>query len=123
MSKQPTSVIEFEELPELLRRLDDVTKLITEQMEQESLEWMENDLEHDMLVRYFSQNSNEGLLSLQSFISWDKIKSEMWYNSKSISVATISTRWALVAGSIESSVDFEQFCALHDEICMADYVI
>ena len=122
MVSSPEHLIKYNQLPKLLDKLDEVTERVRLEMEQESISWMEQDLQHDMLVKFFSMNSKEGELSFQKFIDWERVKSEIWYNSKSISVETISRKWSRVAGSTEGSLDFNQFCALYEEICSAEYV-
>lgn len=123
MADSPEHVIKYHQLPKLLSKLDEVTERVRLEMEQESIEWMEQDLQHDMLVKFFSKNAKEGELPFQKFINWETVKSEIWYNGKSLSVESISQRWSRVAGSVETSIDFNQFCSLYEEICSAEYVI
>ena len=122
MVDSPEHIIKHTQLPKLLHKLDEVTERVRLEMEQESIAWMEQDLQHDMLVKFFSTNSKEGELSFQKFINWETVKSEIWYNNKSISVESISQKWSRVAGSTEGNLDFNQFCALYEEICSAEYV-
>ena len=122
MVDSPENAIKYNQLPKLLNKLDEVTERVRLEMEQESISWMEQDLQHDVLVKFFSTNSKEGELTFQKFIEWESVKSEIWYNSKSISVESISNKWCRIAGSMEGNIDFNQFCSLYEEICSAEYV-
>lgn len=114
--------VSYEQLPALLTQLDRVSASVRQQMERESQEWLERDLELDCLHAFFDSACSEGALAFAQFIRWDRIKSEMWYNEKSLSPESIARRWALTAGSLENTLDFNQFSALYKEICKSDYV-
>ena len=117
----PSRSVSYQQLPNLLELLDEVSERVRKEMEQENLKWVEADLEHDLLCKFFSSNSEEGLLCFQEFMKWSKVKEEMWYNEKVLSVENIAERWTLLAGSTEGKIEFEQFCTIYDDICRVDY--
>lgn len=116
-------LIRYEQLPLLLSRLDAVSMAVREEMERENVEWMHQDLEHDMLSLYFARNNEEGFIGLPAFLAWDKVRSEMWYNEKSLSVEAVTQLWKTAAGASDAKVNFEEFCALYQQIRSVEYVV
>lgn len=119
------ALIKEEQLPLLLSKLDTVSLRIREEMEKESLAWMEEDLEYDMLLSFFQKHASgsESLLAFKDFIAWDKITGEMWYNAKSLSKESIGGKWCDLCGNLEKSIDFDQFCFLYRDICSTAYTV
>ena len=60
--------------------LDNEAALIYQGMEEERVQWDEENLISDLLEKYFTKACNKaGRLEFAQFMTWDVIKSEIWY--------------------------------------------
>ena len=132
----------LESLLNFHKALDTEAALIYENMDEERVQWDEENLVSDLLEKYFSKACNKiGRLEFKQFMAWDVVASEIWYgdlenpsafgreddanskdgdhNSNAVDMNTesqISIIWGKYADE-DNTVSYDDFRTIYECIC------
>ena len=94
--------------------LDISAGLVFQDMENERIQWQEENLVSDMLESFFYLKSSDGLLDFSDFITWEVIKAELWYLD--VDPKSIMELWKSYANS-SNKVNYSSFRKMYTHIC------